>query len=136
MCFLGTLIYGVLFSTIIYLLFHFLTPWLMSWGWVAVILYWIFALGFISSILSSVFAFISIPFMYMIPKCSVGRYTPIFFLIIAAYNSIVEPWQLDMDYTVVKYVIAFSISSTAFAAFLSTITMLFGIDGKTRKMGF
>lgn len=105
--FLGTLIYGALFSIIVYLLFHLLTSWLMSWGWVAVILYWIFALGFISSILSSVFAFIAIPFMYMIPKCSAARYIPMFFLITAAYNSIIEPWQLDMDYTVVKYVIAF-----------------------------
>lgn len=129
-CFLGTMLYGALFASVLYSLFHFLTPWLMSWGWTAVALYWIFALGFISSVLSTIFAFISIPFVYMIPKCKIARYIPIFFLITVAYNSIISPWQLDIEYTVVKYVIAFSISSTAFAAFLTAISILFGMDDK------
>lgn len=127
--FLGSAIYGCIFAYVLWLLFHLITPWVMSWGWVAIIVYWLFALGLITSLLGGLSSYLFIPLYHMVSKCKIGKYIPILFLLAFGYSAIVSPWKMDIEYSFIKGFIAFSISSTAFAFFITFIVGLFKFDG-------
>lgn len=126
--FIGSAIYGIVVSYILWLLFYFLTPWLMSFGWSAVILYWLFAFGLLAGLIGGLSSILLIPLVYLISKCKIAKYLPIAAMLIFGYLTVALPWQLSGEYTFVKIVIAISLSSTALAVFVSLINILFSCD--------
>ncbi|MFV0587149.1 hypothetical protein [Bacteroides reticulotermitis] len=126
--FIGSAIYGIIFSYLLWLMFHLLTPWLMSFGWLAAILYCFFALGLIAGILGGLSSLLCFPLYRMVSICDSAKYIPVVFLVLCGLSAVALPWQLDIEYSLVKILIAFSISLTAFAVFSSMTYALFKKD--------
>ena len=127
LCFIGSALYSVIISYLIWLLFTWITPFILSWGWLLAIIYWIFALGLISGLLTSISSFMSVPLIIMVLQCKASKYLSILPLLFFGYCAIVFPWKANFDYTILQYLIAFSISSTAFAIYSAIIqVLLFG----------
>lgn len=124
LCFIGSALYGAIIPCLLWLLFYSLVPWLMSFGWTAVILYWIFAFGLIVSLLGGIFGFAYLPLLYMTSKCKAAKIIPILSTLFFGYCSIVLPWKVDIDYSLVKIVIAISLTFTILALYITSVKFL------------
>ena len=128
LAFIAVTIYGCVAARLLWYLFHLATPWLMSFGWVAVIIYFIFLMGFIPSVFGFLGTMLYMPIMNLIRLAPSSICLPVIFLIADGFYSAREPWILDMDYELVKIIIAISISLAAVSTFLSLIYGLVAIS--------
>lgn len=122
---MGSALYSIIISYVIWLAFHLVTPWLMSFGWIALIIYWIFASGVISGLIGGLSIFIFYPLDAMVRIFKHGRYIPALVLLFFGYSSVVMPWNLNITYSIVKIIMACSLSFTAATIFFSLIASLF-----------
>ncbi|MDR0938513.1 MAG: hypothetical protein LBN29_04010 [Mediterranea sp.] len=121
-CFLGAAVYGIVAAYLLWLVFYFLSPWLMSFGWLAVILYVIFALGLIGGLIGWIASLIWAPLLLLLRNSwPISKVIPVIALILFGISAIILPWRMDMGYSLVKIVIAISLSITALITFGSLI---------------
>jgi len=128
LAFITVTIYGCVAARLLWYLFHLATPWLMSFGWVAVIIYVLFLFGLIPSLFGFLGTMIYMPIMRFIRLAPSSIYLPILFLLADGFFSAREPWVLDIDYTLVKIIIGISISLAAISTFISLIVALVSIS--------
>lgn len=119
LAFLAVTIYGCVAAQLLWLLFHYATPWLMSFGWIAVIIYYIFLFGMIPTLFGFAGTLLFMPISKLVSIAPASKYLPIWFLIVDGFLSAKEPWVLDIDYELVKIIIAISISLAAISTFAS-----------------
>ena len=101
----------------------------MSWGWFVLILYVILAGGLITMIISNLVTYIMMPFAYMSRKSfNILRYIGILPFLFHGISSLFLPWRLDMDFSVVKYIIAIAINITELVSFGACIALLLNKD--------
>ena len=121
LAFIGVTIYGCIAARLLWYLFHIATPWLMSFGWIAVIIYYVFLFGLIPSVFGFAGTLLFMPISKLVSTCPASKYIPIWFLIADGFFSAREPWILDIDYELVKIIIAMSITLAAITTFASLI---------------
>ena len=126
--FIAVTIYGCVAARLLWYLFHIATPWLMSFGWIAVIIYYIFLLGLIPALFGFLGMVLFMPVMPLIRIAPSSIYLPILFLIADGFYSAREPWILDIDYELVKIIIGISITLAAVSTFISLIVTLVNIS--------
>ena len=122
--FIGSAIYGIILSYLLWLIFYFLTPWLMGFGWTALILYSLFAGGLITSIVGGLSTLISLP-LFLMSKNKVSKIIPALALAFHGYSAVAMPWHIGTGGRFVTFIIALSISFTAFSIFALIIYSLF-----------
>lgn len=106
---LGAIILSVVLSFLIYLLFYFATPWLMSFGWGGFAVWFCIGntiVGFLIWILN----FVSAPIYSMVKGLKVPA--TICSVILAGFGiyTMLLPWFLDMDYLTVNKLMGINIS--------------------------
>ncbi len=123
LCFIGAALYGFIESYILWLVFSYFTPWLMSWSWFAIIVYCVVATGLIGGLVTGFSALISIPLFKICKVSKACRYLPMLFLAFYGYKAVALPWQMS-PHGIREIVIAISISLTAVALFVTLIITL------------
>ena len=114
----GLLFYGLIASYLLWLLFYWLTPYVMSIGWGGFILYMLFAGGLVSAIVGSAATLLAYPVITWFN----GAYKPVrwicaIFFVFHGFSAIMLPWRLDIDYGFLKILIAVLYGITALISF-------------------
>lgn len=122
--FITVTIYGVVAAAILWYLFHLATPWLMSFGWIAVIIYYVFLFGLIPSVFGFIGNLLFMPILKLVRIAPSSTYLPICALLWEGFYAAKYPWTLDIEYTLVKIIIAISITLAAISVFAGLIYTL------------
>lgn len=123
--FIGALIYSFLMYYLIWLFFYWITPYLMFISWGLFIVYLIFAGGFLSMLVASISALISTPLVVLCRKNGYIKYAPIIWGVLFGYSSLKLPWTFNMDYSVLQWIIATSLTIIILITFISLLTIPF-----------
>lgn len=122
--FLGALLYAFVSSYLIWLLFYFLVPWLMSFGWIALIIYWILAGGLIAATLKFVSSMITVPLFVLVGGSRISGFIAALIYAFVGIVTVLLPWNLDIPYRLVTIIIGVSLSLTALSIFSMTIAVI------------
>lgn len=122
--FLGAFAYAVLSSCMIYLVFSWLVPWLMGFGWLALIIYWLLAGGLIAATLRYISAMITLPLFMMTAQSRTGALIAGLVYCLAGVYTVLIPWMQNMPYRLVTVIIGVSLSLTAFSIFAGTVSLV------------
>lgn len=118
---IGTMLYGLVSSYLIWLLFYFITPYIMGASWFVIILYVLFAGGLVTAITTSIATLLSVPNFFFMGNNKLAKIIYCIFCLFWGYSSITLPYQLDVSFGVKEWILAISISLTAFSIYISLI---------------
>lgn len=122
--FVGAVFYAVISAYLVWIVFYWVTPWLMGFGWIALILYWIFAFGLIAWTLKFISFLITYPLFMMVGNNkSAGVVASLVYLCVGGWT-ILLPWMQAGPYTLVRIIIGVSLSLTAFSIFAMTLNLI------------
>lgn len=127
--FLGALIYSLVSSFVIWMLFNWLVPWLMSFGWLALIIYWILAGGLVGATFKYISAMITMPLFMMTAQSRLGAFAAGLVYCVAGAYTVLIPWLLPMNYRLVTVIIGVSLSLTAFSIFAGAVGRIWSRRG-------
>ncbi len=122
--FLGAFAYAVLSSCMIYLVFSWLVPWLMGFGWLALIIYWLLAGGLIAATLRYICAMITLPLFMMTAQSRAGAFLAGLVYCLVGVYTVWIPWIQNMPYRLVTVIIGVSLSLTALSIFGRTVFLV------------
>lgn len=108
--FIGGLLYSVAISYLLWLLFHFLTPFLMSFEWKGFIYYMIFGGGILTSILLLLCIIAMEPTKSLVGRYKIIKIVSVISLLLFGFSSVADVWRLDVVYSEAKLSIAISVS--------------------------
>ena len=126
---LGAIIASTMCSYLMWLLFYWLTPCIMGVGWFLFLLYVFIAGGLLTSLVGSISTLLAVPMSFLTSGNKVAKVINALPLLFFGYCSIRLPWGLDMEYGLLQYLIAISLSVTYLVAFVSIAVCPFAIDG-------
>ena len=121
---LGSLIYAIIASYIVWLFFYWITPIAVSAGWWAVLAYFVGSF-IITGILVNLSTAITLPILYLTKDNKISKWVMIPFFAFYGYSSIMLPYRLDGAFGVSQWVIAICLSLTALIAFAAFIGIIF-----------
>ena len=114
---IASALYSLAMCVALWFIFHYATPWILSFGWFAVILYWIFIPGTLTVCLNSAATFMLIPLMRLRSMSRYAGIIPMLLFIAFAIVIVIMPWQMIEEYTFLRIILALSIDGTALALF-------------------
>ena len=118
---LGTMAYGMVSCWLIWLFFWWITPYVMGASWFWMILYNIFALGFITSVSAFIAGMLSMPMYVLMENNVAARVVYTVICLFWGYSSCALPYHLDMDFGIRQWILAISLTLTALSVFASLI---------------
>lgn len=128
--FIGSLVYGAVMYYLLWLLFYWITPYVMSMSWGLFIVYLFVAGGALTMFVASVASIIGMPLVLLCRKCKVAKYAPIIFGLFFGYSAVKLPWILSMEYGVLQWILGISLTITIVITFISLMAVPFnsGLD--------
>lgn len=127
---IGAAVYGSVVGYLLWLLFYWMTPYIMGVGWLLFILYLIFASGLITGLVYAATMLLSFPTSLILKGNTAAKIINAIPLLFYGYCSVKLPWGLRMDYGALQYLIAISLSITFLIAFAATIFVPFNLPDK------
>ncbi len=122
--YLGLIVVGTIIPYLFWLMFMFITPWLMDMSWGKFIMFSLFGLGIISAFVS-VFAMLASFILIHLDTHWSAKVIPFLWALFYGYISFILPWRLTLDYNFLEVVIAISIDIEVLAIFITYIYGLF-----------
>lgn len=129
---LGTVAYSTIVGYLLWLLFYWITPYIMSVGWLLFFLYIFLAGGLIVGIVAFINGLLIVPTTFLMKNNIVAKVINVFPLLFFGYSSVRLPWGLDMDYGVLQYLIGISLTITILISFGSMIISPFKIEDDSK----
>lgn len=126
--FIGSAILGIVISYLLWLIFHFATPWVMSFGWIGVIVSIICA-SFITGIFASICSWVLLPLMLMVDNFA-SKILPTVAMLFHGFSAARQVWGLDMEYTASKITLGIILTILVVAVFVSAIQCIWANPGK------
>lgn len=124
----GSLLYGTVMYYLLWLLFYWLTPYVMGLSWALLILYVIFAGGFLTLFITQISCWIGFPLVLICNSYKLAKYGQIIPGILSGISSIRLPWMLDMDYGILQWILGISLTNIILVTFISLMTAPFKVD--------
>lgn len=123
--FIASVLYGMLMSYLMWLLFYWLTPIVMSlsWGWF--IAYLFIAGGSVSLFVGGITYFLAMPWMMLGAECKSAMYAPIPFLLFFGYFAIKLPWDFGDNWGILQWMLGLSLTITILITFISLLSIAF-----------
>lgn len=128
--FFGALLYGAVMYYLLWLFFHWLTPYVMCINWGLFIIYLFLAGGAISMFVASISYLMSIPLVFLCKNCKAARYAPIIFGLFGGFFSVRLPWLINMEYGVLQWILGISFTIIILIAFIALILVPFKVNEK------
>ena len=125
---LGAGIYSTVTGYLLWLLFHWMTPYVMGVGWLLFFLYIFVAGGLITGIIASINNLLVVPMVFLMKNNIVAKIINVLPLLFFGYSAVRLPWGLDMNYGVLQYLIGISLTITFLISFGSMIILPFKIE--------
>ena len=91
---IASALYSFAMCAVLWVIFHYATPWILSFGWFAVILYWIFIPGTLTVCLNSFTTFMLIPLHRLRAMSRYSGLIPMLMFIAFAIVFLVMQWQM------------------------------------------
>lgn len=121
---LGSIVYALITSYLMWLFFYWITPTAMSVGWWAILAY--FAGSFIiMGILVGLSTVIALPIIYLTKDNKISKWVMLPFFIFYGYSSIMLPYRLNGTFNVSQWITAICLSLTALVTFAAFIRIIF-----------
>lgn len=117
--FIGALIYGALIFYLIFLLFYWLTPIIMRFTWLALIVYLCLAGGFFTMFVGSIAGILIAPLCWLCRGSKFARFVHIPFGLFYGYCSIILPWCVFSDMGVLQWILAIALTITVLITFIT-----------------
>ena len=125
---LGTLLYSTIVGYLLWLLFYWITPYIMGVGWFLFFLYIFLAGGLISCIAASINGLLSLPMSFLVKDNIVAKVINVCPLLFFGYSSVRLPWEFDMSYGVLQYIIGISLTIIILISFVGMMIIPFRIE--------
>lgn len=126
----GICLYSIISAYLLWLIFYWITPFVMSIGWLGFILYCIFATGLCSGFISLANMVLAIPTHFLTKDNIVAKIINALPMLFFGYSTICLPWKLNIEYGLLQWILAISLSSIAFSAFWAMILIAFSNNEK------
>ena len=120
---LGTLLYSTIVGYLLWLLFYWITPYIMGVGW-----YIFLAGGLISCIAASINGLLSLPMSFLVKDNIVAKVINVFPLLFFGYSSVRLPWEFNMSYGVLQYIIGISLTIIILTSFVVMMIAPFWVE--------
>lgn len=118
--FIGSILYGLIMYYLMWLFFDWIIPFIMlHTTWALFIVYLLFAGGFVSIFMATISSYVIIPLSILSSKCKYAKYAPIPLGLIWCYFSVKIPWCINMDYGVLQWILAISLTIIVLITFIS-----------------
>ncbi|MBP3630590.1 MAG: hypothetical protein J6J23_03775 [Clostridia bacterium] len=127
---LGTLIYSVIASYLLWLLFLWAIPFVMDVGWAWLLLYLMFVGGFITVCLTLMNSIVGIILIPLTRNNIVSKIINIFPFVFHGYSAIRVVWTLDMEYGFLQWILGVASTITIAISFISLILLPFSYINK------
>lgn len=125
---LGTLLFDAIVGYLLWLLFYWITPYIMGVGWFLFFLYIFLAGGLISCIAASINGLLSLPMSFLVKDNIVAKVINVFPLLFFGYSSVRLPWEFNMSYGVLQYIIGISLTIIILISFVGMMIIPFRIE--------
>ena len=125
---LGTLLYSTIVGYLLWLLFYWITPYIMGVGWLLFFLYIFLAGGLISCIAASINGLLSLPMSFLVKDNIVAKVINVCPLLFFGYSSVRLPWEFNMSYGVLQYIIGLSLTIIILISFVGMMIIPFRIE--------
>lgn len=122
---LGTVVYSTIVGYLLWLLFYWITPYVMSVGWLLFLLYIFLAGGLITGVIASINTLLALPMTFLMKDNIVAKIINALPMLFFGYSSICLPWTLDMNYEVLQYLLGGLLTITIFISYIAMITTPF-----------
>ncbi len=120
--FFGTWIYAVIVAFIVSVIFVYLTPWVVCFGWIGFFAFFFVGATFIKFIISSLQAILLFPIVNFISICSATKWVVALTFAIFGVYCIRLPWILNgQGYGVRQVILAISMTSIIGGVYFSLI---------------
>ena len=125
--FIGALLYGAIIYYLLWLLFNWMTPYVMniSWGWF--IAYILIAGGLVSILVGQVVTWLAIPMVFLVKGCKAAKYPQILFGLFFGYSSLKLIWALYADYGLLQWILAISLTIIILISYISLMVVPFNM---------
>lgn len=120
---LGVLIYSSIIGYLLWLLFYFITPYIMGICWLLII-----AGGFITGFIANANYILSIPMIFLVKGNIVAKIISVVPLLYFGYWSVLLPWELDVEYGFLQYFIGIILTTIFLGSYIVTIVIPFTIE--------
>lgn len=130
--FVFAILYTLVSAYLIWLLFYWLVPWLMGFGWLAAIIYWILSFGLIAATFKLLSGLIASPLFGLVGR---NKFSGVFAIVIYALfavSAVLLPWMQPMKYRLITIIIGVSLSLTALSVYGAVINTVAGNIGRSR----
>lgn len=127
---LATIIYSVIASYLLWLLFYWGTPHIMSIGWFLYLIYIFVFSGVLTFIIASISGWLMIPMFYIMGNNRVAQIINLFPFLLHGIDAVQLPWRFGVDYTFLQYLIGISLTITYAITFGAMILLPFTLINK------
>lgn len=124
---IGALFYGVIMYYLLWLLFYWIVPIVMSMGWGWFILYILIAGGAISAFVSSISNLLIMPLILLSRDSNVVKYISAVVGLFFGYSAIKLPWSIDGQYDIIHWIWGISLTITILIIFITQIVFPFTV---------
>lgn len=124
---LGSLLYSSIMYYLLWLFFDWITPFIMGLSWVLFILL-IIAGVFLFVFMAQISSWIGFPLVLICNNCNPAKYVQIIPGIIFGFYSVSYPWEQDMDYGILQWIIGLFLTNIILITFISLMAVSFKID--------
>ena len=100
----------------------------MGVGWFLFFLYIFLAGGLISCIAASINGLLSLPMSFLVKDNIVAKVINVFPLLFFGYSSVRLPWEFNMSYGVLQYIIGISLTIIILISFVGMMIIPFRIE--------
>lgn len=122
--FIGSAVYGIIFSYLLWLAYYFVMPYIMSLSKGVAIIIYVFAGTLITGLFISACALLLIPLLIMATHW-ISKILPLIALLCFGYASIMLPWEFDINYNSMNIAIGIFMDISIAVMYISIITGLF-----------
>ncbi len=125
----GSIVISSITSYILWVLYFYAIPFVMNIGWKMFILYIFLFGGLMTAIISHVAAFLYYPLILASKGCKIAKYVSIpFIFYFVCLAPLKLPYSLNIDFSVLQWILAISLNILAVSTFISIIIVLFNVN--------
>ena len=123
-----TAVYSAIAGYLLWLLFYWMTPYIMGVGWLLFFLYIFLAGSLITLIVGSISWLLAVPMPFLMKDNIAAKVINVLPMLFFGYSAVCLPWGLDMNYGVLQYFIGISLTITFLITFGSMIVIPFKME--------